>query len=214
MKTKLILNSGGIRKNLKLKKKFHQEMIEGLGKDQIKILICSFAQPREYWEQKFPGYSTSIKEDLPEYNLNFNLAMPDTFEEQIKEADIIYFNGGDDHLLIYWMKRFNIGVIFKDKIIATSSASSDMLSKYFWTCDWRICMNGLGFLPIKLIPHYMSDFGSDDPRGAIDWDSVKDDLDRHGDKDLPIYALKEGECVVFEEDREGVFKKVKIVTGA
>jgi hypothetical protein len=64
-------------------------------------LICSFAQPREYWEQKFPGYSASIKEDLPEYNLNFNLAMPDIFEEQIKGADIIYFNGGDDHL--FWL---------------------------------------------------------------------------------------------------------------
>ena len=67
MKTKLILNSGGIRNNLKLRKKFHQEMIRGFSESQINILICSFAQPREYWEQKFSGYSASIKEDLPEH---------------------------------------------------------------------------------------------------------------------------------------------------
>ncbi len=206
MKTKLILNSGGIRNNLKLRKKFHQEMIRGFSESQINILICSFAQPREYWEQKFSGYSASIKEDLPEYNLNFNLAMPDTFEEQIKEADIIYFNGGDDHLFGYWMDKFKFS-IFNDKILATNSGSSDYISDSFWPNDWRKPMKGKGILPIKFMSHYGAN-------PEIDWAKAEKQLAEFSNPDLPIFKLKEGEYVVFEEDNEGVLKKVKTVTGA
>jgi hypothetical protein len=91
MKTKLILNSGGVKRREDLKKQFHQEMVKGLSL-KLNILICTFAQGREFWEGKFPGYSASIKEDLPEYDLSFTLAMPDDFANQIKDADIIYFN--------------------------------------------------------------------------------------------------------------------------
>lgn len=197
--TKYVLNSGGIKRQPKLKKQFHQELVKGLGSNPM-FVLCNFAQGREYWEPKFQGYSDAIAEDmLNGVKPTFELAMPADFVEQCERADVIYFHGGDDHLLQYWMKHFDIPAIFKDKVVATNSASSDMLTTHYWTCDWRACANGLGILPIKFIPHYQSDFGEADPRGPIDWQKAYDDLAAYGDTSLPIHALKEGEFIVVEE---------------
>ena len=197
--TKYVLNSGGIKNEPQLKKQFHQELIKGLG-DTPKFLLCNFAQGREYWEAKFQGYSDATAEDMPDgVNPSFTLAVPGDFAKQCGEADVIYFHGGDDHLLKYWMGQFDMPVLFKDKVVATNSASSDMLATHYWTCDWRQCGDGFGILPIKFIPHYQSAFGADDPRGAIDWEKAKQELSDYGDKSLKIYALKEGEFEVFEQ---------------
>ncbi len=195
---KYVLNSGGTRNNPEEGKKFFAECLKGLG-DKPKLLICRFAQPREDWEKK-------IAEDEERTHLLFpkevhpmiTLALPEIFEQQVKDSDIIYIHGGDDHLIQYWFKKFNIPKIWEGKVVATNSASSHVLSKHFWTCDWRQCMDGLGILPIKFIAHYKSSYGNDDPRGQIDWDKAYKELADHGDKTLPIYALKEGEFVVFE----------------
>ncbi len=196
--TKYILNSGGIKNVPELKKQFHQEIVKDLG-NSPKFLLCNFAQGREYWEVKFQGYSNAIREDMPEgVAPTFELAMPDRFAKQCKQADVIYFHGGDEHLLHYWMEQLDIPAIFEGKVVATNSASSDMLSVAFWTCDWREVHEGFGTLPIKFIPHFKSNFGDDDPRGSIDWQKAYDELAAYGDTSLPILALKEGEFEVFE----------------
>lgn len=196
--TKYILNSGAIGRDPKLKKKFHREIVKSLGANPA-FLLCNFGQVREDWEAKFPGYSNAIAQDMPEgVTPSFELAMPAMFETQCKQADVIYFHGGDDHLLQYWMRRYDLPKLSKNKIVATSSASSNMLATYFWTCDWRQCFDGLGMLPIKFIPHYASDFGHDDPRGSIDWQNAYDELAIYGDATMPIHALKESEFIVIE----------------
>ena len=60
-------------------------------------------------------------------------------------------------------------------------------------------MDGLGILPIKFIPHYKSNWGSDDPRGSIDWEAALRELEEYGDASLPIHALEEGEYIVIEK---------------
>ncbi len=195
--TKYVLQSGGIQNQPELKRQFHREIIEGLS-GEPKFLLCNFAQGREYWEAKFPAYADSIRQDMPRgATPAFELAMPDRFVEQCGQADVIYFHGGDDYLVQYWMRKFHIPELFADKVVATNSASSDMLSTHYWTCDWRQCGDGFGILPIKFIPHFESDFGADDPRGPIDWAAAKAELQTYGDTSLPIEALREGEYKVF-----------------
>jgi hypothetical protein len=198
--TKYVLNSGGLKNNVEGAKLFFAEVLKGLG-DNPKLLFCFFAEKRENWEQKFPTYVEGFKAWMPEgINPQFELAFPETFADQIANNDVLYMHGGDDHLIRYWLEQFNLPEIWKNKVVATNSASSDILSKSFWTCDWRQCKDGLGILPIKFIPHYDSDYGKDDPRGPIDWQKAYNELQEYGDKDLPIYALKEGEYKVFEVD--------------
>ena len=197
--TKYILNSGGVKRYPDLKIQFHREIIKGLN-NTPKVLICSFAQPREYWEDKFSGYCDSLLEDMPkDVQPRFKLAMPDEFTMQCKWADVIYFNGGDDYLLQYWMKQFDLNSLFKNKVIATNSASSDMLSTHYWPYDWRKCADGLGILAIKLIPHYGSTLQDDGPRGPVDWKKAYEELKNYGDTSLPLHALKEGEFIVVEQ---------------
>lgn len=197
--TKYVLNSGGFTWQAALKKQYHQELVKGLGASP-KFVLCNFAQGREFWDAKFQGYCDSIVEDMPEgVAPSFELAIPVTFAEQCKDADVIYFHGGDDHLLQYWMRKFNLGEIFKDKVVATNSASSDMLATHHWTSDWRSCADGFGILPIKFIPHYQSGLDGNDPRGPIDWQKAYEELAAYGDQKLPIHALKEGEFIIVEQ---------------
>lgn len=196
--TKYILNSGGIRNTSDKGKEFFHEMVKGMGSSP-KVLICSFAQPREDWEVKFA-------EDKAAFDLIFDKeikpilehAFPDTFEKQLAETDAVYFRGGDDHLVQYWLKKFDLPRIWDGKVVATNSASSHALAKSFWTCDWRQCMDGLGILSIKFLAHFKSEYGKDDPRGPIDWDAAYSQLRQYGDKNLSIFALEEGEYQIFE----------------
>lgn len=196
--TKYFVNSGGLKNTPDKGKKFLNEVVEGLGKNP-KILYCLFARPREDWEKKFQEDLEINKNLLKGIEPEYKLAMPDGFAEQVKWCDVLYISGGDDTLLQYYLQPFILSQPWKGKRVATSSAGSDALSRHFWTCDWRKCMNGLGFLPIKLIPHYKSSYGSDDPRGSIDWDQALSDLKKFGDQTLPIYALEEGEYEIFEK---------------
>jgi hypothetical protein len=197
--TKYVLNSGGLRRHPQPRKRFHQELVKGLG-GRPRFLVSAFTRSREHWESKFQEFHGFIQKDVPEGVAPvFELAMPSQFTEQCGRADVIYFLGGDVDLLHYWTDRFDLPVLFRGKVVGTNSASSWLLSASFWSCDWRECKDGLGILPIKFIAHYQSDFGADDPRGPIDWQKAYADLAAYGDTSLPIHALKEGEFIVIEQ---------------
>lgn len=194
--TKYILNSGGLRNHPEKAKIFFAEVVKGLS-PKPKILVCFFAVMRQDWEQKFAEYSKNYLQISPKGVVpDLELALPESFAEQVKRSDAILIQGGDDHLLQYWLKKFDLPNIWKDKTVAGSSAGSDALCASFWTCDWRKCMDGLGILSIKFMPHYQSDYGNDNPRGPIDWQKGYDELKSYGDTSLPIHALKEGEFIV------------------
>ncbi|MFA6513832.1 MAG: Type 1 glutamine amidotransferase-like domain-containing protein [Patescibacteria group bacterium] len=197
--TKYILNSGGLKNNQEKAGKFNKEIVKGLGKEPS-ILFCHFAAAREYWEEKFANYTKNFLESMDrDIKPKFELAYPDKFIDQIKNNDAIIIHGGDDKLLLSWLKQYNLPEIWEGKIVAGSSAGSDVLVKQFWTCDWRLIMDGLGILPIKFIPHYKSSYGQDDPRGPIDWERAYKELKECGNESLPIYALEEGDFVVIEQ---------------
>jgi len=196
--TKYILNSGSVGDYPDLATKFFGEMVKGLG-NQPRLLICCFAIPREDWEEKFENDKTRTNFFPEGVSPVFELAFPDTFEEQIKNCDAMYIHGGDDHLLQYWLRQFDLPKIWDGKVIATNSASSHAVSTHFWTCDWRKTMDGLGILPIRYLAHFKSAYGGDDPRGPIDWEEALKELEGYGDASLPIHAVKEGEYVVIEQ---------------
>ena len=197
--TKYILNSGGAKKYPEKEKLFFNEITKDLGKNP-RILCCFFARIREDWEKEFIESQTHIS-GLIDNDVKpiFELAFPDKFVEQVKNNDAIIIRGGDDVLLMHWLRRFDLPSIWKNKVVAGSSAGADALVKHFWTCDWRQCFDGLGIIPIKFIPHFKSDYGNDDPRGPIDWNRAYEELTKYGDESLPIHALEEGDFIVIEK---------------
>ncbi|KKP67247.1 MAG: hypothetical protein UR66_C0009G0070 [Candidatus Moranbacteria bacterium GW2011_GWE1_35_17] len=200
--TKYILNSGGVKKFPQKEIDFAKEMLVDFKvDDEVKILYCFFAQPREVWEVKYEKYKERYIQLIDSsFKINFELAYPEKFEEQIRLSNIIFILGGDDHLLKFWLRQFNLPKIWDGKIVATTSAGSGALVNSFWTCDWRKSLDGLNILPIKFIPHYKSEtYGLDDPRGPIDWEKAYQEISEFGDKNLPIYALGEGDFIVFNQ---------------
>lgn len=195
--TKYILNSGGLKNHLEKTKRFHKEVVQGLG-NSPRILFCCFAAPREHWEKKFLDHSREFLQSMDdEIHPEFEFAFPDTFEEQLKRNDAVIICDGDDHLLLSYLRNYSLPAIWKNKVVVGSSAGSDALVTAFWTCDWRQIKKGLGILPIKFISHYKSEYGKDDPRGPIDWDAAYTELQDYED-DLPIHALEEGDYIVIE----------------
>lgn len=195
--TKYVLNSGAIKKDAAKATKFYQEILKGL--ESPKVLFCFFAEKRENWEEKFAAHKDNFEKLVGQDSVSeIEMALPDQFEKQAENADVVILFGGDDTLLQHWLNQYNLKELFQDKVVAGSSAGSDALSQHFWTCDWRTNMDGLGLVPVKFIPHYRSDWGENDPRGTIDWEQAYKDLENYGDTSLPIYALEEGDFKVFE----------------
>lgn len=197
--TKYVINSGGIFKGGDLGRAFFAEILEDLG-DKPKVLFCFFASPQEEWDVKFPQYVEGFKAVLPDgVKPIFELALTEAFTEQVAVCDALYMHGGDNDRIILALRQYDVPSIWQGKVIATNSASSIALAAHAWSCDQRGCIDGLGILPIKVIPHYKSDYGKDDPRGPIDWQKAYDELAAYGDTSLPIRALKEGEFIVMEQ---------------
>lgn len=194
--TKYVLNSGGLRNEPEKAKKFLVEVLSGLG-DNPRILMCHFAQPREEWEEKFRELQKTFDRWYSEnIEATTELALPESFQKQIEGADALYLHGGDNDLVRDLLRQFDIPRIWDGKVVATNSASSHALAKHFWSCDSRRLSDGLGILPIKFLAHYQSEYGSDDPRGPIDWERALEILKNYGDTSLPVHALKEGDFVV------------------
>ena len=198
--TKYILQSGGLKGYPERASKFFSEIVKNQGLHP-KILLCFFAEKREDWEMKFEKYQNGFMELLGEnVQPDFELAIPKKFEEQVKRSEIIYIYGGDDHLLRYWLNKYELPQLWEGKVIATISAGANVLVRHFWTCDWRECMDGLGILPVKFIAHYKStEYGKNDPRGPIEWEKGYDELKKFGEKNLPIHAMKEGNYIIIEK---------------
>lgn len=197
--TKYILNSGGAKKFPEKEKVFVDEILKGLN-GEVKVLYCFFAEPREHSEIKYESYKHDFEKLAGQnFNLTFDLALPNKFEEQTTLSDIILIQGGYDELVQFWLGKFDLPKMFDGKVVVGSSAGSDALANSFWTSDWRECMDGLGVLPIKFIPHFRSEIYNNDSRGPIDWDKAYEELENYGDKSLPIHALEEGDFVVIEQ---------------
>lgn len=197
--TKYVLNSGGLSRNPDGARRFFAELVSGFGTTP-KILICFFAQPREMWEPKYEQYKITYGGLMPVgVSPEYKLAYPDSFKEQVAWADIIYCHGGDDYLARYWFERLDVPSVWQEKVIGTNSATTHILSKSFWTCDWRQPLDGMGIVPIRTIAHFESDYGINDPRGPIDWQKAKAELEAHSDATYPIQALHEGEFIVIED---------------
>lgn len=59
-------------------------------------------------------------------------------------------------------------------------------------------IKGLGNNPKFLLCNFAQN-GNDDPRGPINWEAARKELQELGDASLPVHALKEGEYLVVRQ---------------
>lgn len=196
--TKYILVGGADRKYPTYTQALRAEIAKTLP-GPLKVLSCFFAEPREVWEEKFALRERWFKESLGEAT-SITLAFPDTFRSQVKAADIIYLHGGDDVLLAHYLDDVSdLAGLWDGKIVIGSSAGANYLAKSYWTCDWRQVGKGGGLVDLNVIPHFDSEeYGTQDPRGPIDWTAARQELQTSLGPDGQVTLLREGEFVVVE----------------
>ena len=113
--TKYVINSGNVRGNKEKARKYMAEVLTGLG-TKPKILLCFFAEKRENWEEKYANFVNDFVNYLPGGVIpEYEMAMPQDFVEQCAWADVIWIHGGDDHLVQYWLKQFDLPKIWDGK---------------------------------------------------------------------------------------------------
>ncbi len=196
MSTKYILVGGYIHKALDGGRAFCEELVRSIDKKPIKILDCMFARKIEDWKESIEKDAAFFSKFISDFKIE--LADPNTFTQQVKNSDIIYLRGGYTSRLIEalnknndWIKELN------GKVLAGSSAGGEAIAKYYSIPKTQRVGDGVGLLPVKFIPHWMSDY-ADEEVSNIDWESELKKLKGYKE-DLPVYTLHEGEFKVFEK---------------
>jgi hypothetical protein len=188
---KYILLGGHIHKAQDGGKAFCEELIKGINNKTVKILDCIFARPKEDWDDKFKEHKEFFSKHIKDFQIK--LALPDKFIEQIRNSDVIFLQGGIPYQFYSTLENNNDWIKeIKNKTLVGTSGGADIISKYYGVGKIMKINEGLGILPIKLIPHWKSDYG----KGLnIDWDKLLQELKDHGEE-LPVYTLAEGEFKV------------------
>jgi peptidase E len=117
------------------------------------------------------------------------------FADEVAWADVIYLRGGDTPTLVKalqadlsWTKHL------AGKTVVGTSAGACALAQYDYDVDHFKLSDNLGLLPIKVLPHYRSDYGAP----HVNWDSIEQTLSNYKEP-LELVLLREGEYRVFEQ---------------
>ncbi|MDD2680747.1 MAG: Type 1 glutamine amidotransferase-like domain-containing protein [Patescibacteria group bacterium] len=156
--TKFILHGGETGIPNEHNKAFYQEWVKDFGDNKVPtILLVYFSRPEEIWDD----LEKSDKERFANYTndrvANFMVASNDMdkFKEQIEEADVLYFRGGETQKIVDTMKSIKdeFLLLIDGKTYAGSSAGVMFLSHYSKSNerDWQ---KYLGLLPIDSFVHY------------------------------------------------------------
>lgn len=184
MKTKFILHGGFTKgKTEENNSEFYTEILKD-APEEAKILLVCFAKD----DERVPIATERVKIEFSksewQKKITFDVASEELFTEQVESADVVYFHGGTTLKLLEALKKFpNLKDSLSGKIVAGESAGANVFGKFFYSSSADKADKGLGFLPLKIIPHYSEQY--------------KDKLDNVG-QELELLSLPEYEYKTFE----------------
>ncbi len=157
MKTKFILHGGFAGRTNSENNLFFKEILKNTP-EQVNILLVLFAKRQIKYEQAFSENTLQFERNGENKEFNFEIATVDNFLEQIKKTDIIYFHGGQPLKLLEALKKYpTLFESLKGKIVAGESAGASVLSACFYSKTEDGIFEGLGFVSVKTICHYVGE---------------------------------------------------------
>lgn len=159
MKTKFILHGGFAKgKTDEDNSKFYTEILKD-APGKAKVLLVCFAKDDDRILDATTRVMAEFNKNKWQKEITFEIANNESFLEQIKSSDVIYFNGGRTLKLLDVLKKFpDFRNLFDGKIVVGESAGANVLARYFYSPNADSVGEGLGFLPIKIIPHYAEQY--------------------------------------------------------
>lgn len=127
--------------------------------EKLKLLLVIFAKNDDRVEEVTARVIAGFNKIKLQKVITFEIANKNQFEDQIKSSDVIYFIGGSTQKLLSSLKEFpNLKNLLEGKTVAGESAGANVLCSYFYSPNSDKVDQGLGFLPIKIIPHYSKEY--------------------------------------------------------
>lgn len=164
--TKFVLH-GGFNKEIGfIKDEFFQEILKDAPKD-TKVLLVYFAESDEMRPLRIDQGKNQFEKNKGLKNIELKIASPDTFVEDCKWADVIFFSGGRTMRLMEALKKYTgLDEVFQGKTISGDSAGANFLGQYFYSKSSQEVSKGLGILPFKILVHYSDNMPN--PLGDIE----------------------------------------------
>lgn len=155
MKTKFILHGGFAKgKTEENNSEFYTEILKD-APEGAKILLVCFAKDDERVPIATERVKIEFNKSKWQKKITFDVASEEFFIEQVKSADVVYFHGGTTLKLLEALNKFpNFKDFLNGKIVAGESAGAHVFGNFFYSPSADKIAEGLGFLPLKIIPHY------------------------------------------------------------
>lgn len=160
MKTKYILNGGFSSEKVDIDTSdFYKEICKDAPED-AKVLIVLFAKDDpERIRLAIPKITSAFEANKGQRNITIEIATEEDFISQVQSADIVYFTGGVSVKLFEALKKYpNLEEALLGKTIAGESAGAIVFCKYFYSPQANAVFEGLGYLHVKIIPHYVKEY--------------------------------------------------------
>jgi len=133
---------------------FFREITLGT-KGKTTILLNYFSRKDDEVEKCAEQDEQRFLQHSENKNLAFEIARPENLAEQLGRSDVMYMRGGETKKLLDALSLTkNIEKLFKNKIIAGSSAGAYALGAHYWENGTDEMGNGLWVLEFKVLCHY------------------------------------------------------------
>lgn len=186
MKIKFILHGGFDKSKIdEDNSAFYSEVLKD-APENARVLLVPFAKDTE----RIPVAAERVSAEFNKYkwqkDITINIATEKNLIEEINSADIVDFQGGVSLKLLEALRNYpNLKESLGGKIVAGESAGANVLCEFFYSPRSDTVSEGLGMVPVKIVPHYKEEY--------------KNKLDEVG-PDLETVLLPEYEYRVFTID--------------
>lgn len=159
MKTKFILHGGfNPGQTSENNTDFYKEILKD-APEGARVLLVPFAKDVDRITLATQKVASELNSNKWQKSIIVEVANEEDFIQQLKSTDVAYFHGGASLKLLEALKKYpNLEESLNGKIVAGESAGANVWSKYFYSPKSDTVSEGLGVLPIKMIPHYKKEY--------------------------------------------------------
>lgn len=171
MKTKFVISGGNAKHINSENDSFFREIFKDTP-NEVRVLIIMFARTGDGAEKSYEDTKQMFERNKAHRKVSYTKAVHSELSDQIREAQVVYINGGNNLGLLNEMKQhYNFENLVKGKIVAGESAGTYFLSSVFYSKTVGSLLEGRGILPIKVICHFVGLHGEK-------LDTQKEDLEK------------------------------------
>lgn len=139
---------------------FYREILKDAPQN-AKVLSVPFAKDLDRVQISTERITKELNNVKQEKNITIEVATEERFIEQVQSSDVVYFHGGVSQKLLDILKNYpNLKEFLTGKTIAGESAGANVLATYFYSPKTDRVSEGLGILPLKVIPHFKKEYES------------------------------------------------------